>query len=73
MTMSERSEQAEAASDGETVLLKRMMVGSVTYEAIDRWITERETAGKAIDLYDRDTVTALAKTIRDALLSEGLA
>lgn len=66
------SEQSQAP-DGETVLLKRMMVGSVTYEAIDAWITDRENTGRTIDLYDRDAVKELARCIRDRLLTEGLA
>lgn len=63
------SEQSETEL-GETISLKRMVVGSVAHEAIERWITERENAGRTIDLYDHDAVKELARFIRDRLLAE---
>ncbi|TSE01952.1 hypothetical protein FOS14_00730 [Skermania sp. ID1734] len=59
------------SSAGEIVSLKRMVVGSVIHEAIERWITDRENAGRTIDLYDHEAVKELARFVRDKLLSDG--
>ena len=66
------SEQSNAGVD-EGAQTREMVVGSVTHDAIERWITERENAGRTIDLYERDAVKDLALFIRNQLLAEGLA
>ncbi|MFH5208908.1 hypothetical protein [Antrihabitans spumae] len=66
------SDVSEAGAD-DGLRAKEMVVGSVTHDAIERWITERENAGRTIDLYERDAVKDLARFIRNQLLAEGLA
>ncbi|MBJ8347747.1 hypothetical protein [Antrihabitans sp. YC2-6] len=65
------SDVSKTADEG--VQTRKMVVGSVTHDAIERWITERENAGRTIDLYERDAVKDLARFIRNQLLAEGLA
>ncbi|NMN95728.1 hypothetical protein [Antrihabitans stalactiti] len=66
------SDVSEAGAN-EHLRAKEMVVSSVTHDAIERWITERENAGRTIDLYERDAVNDLARFIRNHLLAEGVA